>query len=104
MPVPSFWLYNGTKLLNIKLNCKVIEMKDLLNSGQILDRSEMKKIMAGSGLCTCTYGDCGVAFAQFENEWHMSISCGGGESTWSGWGSGQYGGTVCGGQCPTQPY
>lgn len=30
-------------------NRKVKIMKELLNSGQVLDRSEMKKIMAGSG-------------------------------------------------------
>jgi hypothetical protein len=28
-------------------------MKDLLNAGQVLGRSEMKKIMAGSGSTNC---------------------------------------------------
>lgn len=33
-------------------------MKDLLNAGQVLGRSEMRKIMAGSGECALYCGPC----------------------------------------------
>lgn len=33
-------------------------MKDLLNTGQVLGRSEMKKIMAGSGSGDCQHTPC----------------------------------------------
>tara|TARA_R100001143_G_C3359637_1_gene134688 strand:- start:338 stop:565 length:228 start_codon:yes stop_codon:yes gene_type:complete len=75
-------------------------MKDLLNSGQILGRSEMKKIMAGSGgSCQCYYDGCSVVLIQGSGAWGMSVCCSGlGCEDYGGIGT--YGGTACGGACP----
>ena len=71
---------------------------DSINSDVALSRNEMKKIMAGSGQCDCYYGDCYVTFGQVATGWSMAVCCSGDCETYSG--SGQYGGTMCGGQCP----
>lgn len=64
-----------------------------MNGIQILNRSAMKKIMAGSS-CTCTYNGCTSTLTQTDSGWTLT-TC---DGTWTG--SGQYGGTVCGGACP----
>ena len=73
-------------------------MNNLLNSGQVLSRNEMKKIVAGTGQCSCSYCGCNVEFGQVATGWSMAVCCNGDCESYSG--SGQYGGTICGGQCP----
>lgn len=70
----------------------------------VLSRGEMKKIMAGSGpTCQCSHtteaGTCDVYFYQYSYGWAYTSSCGA-----QGSGSGQFTGTLCGGDCPsTEP-
>ena len=60
----------------------------------------MKNLKAGS-MCHCIHGDCTAYLYQGPEQWGLMLSCGGDPfSHYSG--SGQYGGTVCGGQCPHQ--
>lgn len=71
------------------------------NIDGVLSRSEMKKIMAGSGpTCECSFetdsGTCDVYFYQFSGHWSFTSSCGA-----SGNGQGQYTGSLCGGGCPS---
>lgn len=73
-------------------------MKQLFKTGQVLSRNDMKKIVAGAGQCSCSYGGCHVEFGQVSTGWSMAVCCNGDCETYSG--SGQYGGTICGGQCP----
>jgi len=80
---------------------------------EVLNREEMKMIMAGASggcgsdgafpiehdslsYCSCTHNGCEVNFYQLEgpDEW-LITSCAG-----TSCGSGEYGGTICGGQCP----
>lgn len=67
-----------------------------------LSRDEMKNVVAGS-YCSCSYGDCVVDLYQGPSSWGMMVTCREGqygqEGTWYD-GAGEYGGTVCGGECP----
>jgi len=60
-------------------NQKVKTMKDLLNAGKVLGRSEMKKIMAGSGDNTCVpWNDCTMGYTCAEwngSKWVCSNCC-----------------------------
>jgi hypothetical protein len=71
-------------------------MKNLENLGQILSKSEQKKITGGY---FCYYNGCAEDLEQYDTYWVLSVSCdggaGGNSGTWTG--SGQYGGTICGG-------
>lgn len=79
---------------------------DFLNETDVLSREEKKNILAGSGSggsggggCSCQMGGCSIVFYQNPNSWFYYIQCSGypmGHYT----GSGQYGGTLCGGACP----
>lgn len=67
-----------------------------VNEDQKLNRFDMKSIVAGSGIseCSCSYNGCDVVLHQMETGWVL-YTC---DGTWNG--SGQYGGSACGGQCP----
>jgi len=64
----------------------------------VLDRNEMKAIMAGSGCgpdtCSCNHNGCNATLHQGRSGWVLH-TC---DGTWTG--SGAYGGSVCGGSCP----
>lgn len=69
---------------------------------QLLSRNEMKNIKGGS-VCTCSHGDCRASLHQHSGSWTLNVVCeGSDQETYTGTGS--YGGTVCGGQCPGQVY
>lgn len=79
---------------------KIMKTLNVMNvkEDDVLNRNEMKAIMAGSGsgpdTCSCTYNGCHVTLHQGASGWVLH-TC---DGTWTG--SGTYGGTVCGGQCP----
>lgn len=76
-------------------------MENLLNKGQVLGRSEMKKIMAGSGYgCTCSTDECWVGMNTNIYGWTMEVYCDGDSGPTYYSGSGAYGGTACNGHCP----
>lgn len=52
--------------------------------------------------CTsgCQTDDCHVTVEQSADQWLMNINCGNGGTVFEG--SGQYGGTICGGFTPCQ--
>ena len=64
---------------------------------QKLNRNEMKKIMGGF-ICQCNYGDCDALLTQSATSWTLTLECGNEVHNYDG--IGEYGGTVCGGQCP----
>ncbi len=44
---------------------------------------------------TCNEGGCTSSVTSSKESWYMTIDCGGG-NTWSGGGSGAWGGSLCG--------
>lgn len=86
--------------MNAKKKLRIMRIHDdVPNSYIVLGRDEMKSIVAGSGQCECEYGGCAVVFSQTSIDWMYTVCCDGNCNTWDG--SGQYGGTLCGGQCPS---
>ncbi len=72
-------------------------MNKIISNVEVLSRSEMKKIKGGLQ-CSCTYGDCDAFLVQGVTFWTLSLDCGGELYNYDG--IGDYGGTVCGGECP----
>lgn len=69
-----------------------------INIGSILSRDEMKNIMGGL-ICNCNYGDCSAHLVQGVTFWTLTLECGD-DPVQNYNGPGEYGGTVCGGECP----
>lgn len=80
-----------------KMKRKKLKVSNMMGKDTTLSRSEMRKIMAGSGTCTCMHNGCMVTIAQGPYSWGMVIDCGDGSYTYNG--SGTWGGSACGGQC-----
>ena len=54
---------------------------------------------ADPGVTACMSNECLVAVVQYENSWELTVNClGSPPEEWSG--SGNYGGTICGGVDP----
>jgi len=74
---------------------------------QTLNRNEMKNIIAGTGptmpqdhddYCICSHNGCDAHIRQYASSWTLEIQCPGQNlETYNG--TGEYGGTVCGGEC-----
>ena len=82
------------------MNKKKLNVTNMMGSDAALSRSEMKKIMAGSGSgsCTCMYNGCMVTVNQGPYSYGISVTCDDGYEASSG-GGGTWNGTACGGQC-----
>lgn len=53
-------------------------------------------MITGGSSCTCSYNGCDVTLTQTSTGWTLE-TC---DGEWEG--TGQYGGTVCGGRCPVE--
>lgn len=84
---------------------KKLDLMHIKDDMNVLNRDEMRNIMAGCGgsSCSCTYSGsgstCSVIFNQGSIGWSMVVNCLDGYSD-TDYGTGSYSGTICGGQCP----